>query len=203
MEGFICERIKASTSPGIDRQKPRPPSVVRKQRLPRDERSRIKALVRVGTLIIGTLNGKTREIADFMQRRTIRILCLQETRWKGCKAIDMGDYIKLFYYGVETRRNRVAKAMDASLKDYISFVTRVSDRTISLRIAASKGFWTVVSVCQCICTEIEKATFYEELNDVIRKETYMVMLVRTEEDVEECMQEEALEGVIRMGRELS
>ncbi|EPB73653.1 hypothetical protein ANCCEY_07266 [Ancylostoma ceylanicum] len=34
-----------------------------------------------------------------------------------------------------------------------------------------RGFWTVVSVYapQCGCTEMEKATFYEELDDVIRR----------------------------------
>ncbi|EPB72161.1 hypothetical protein ANCCEY_08762 [Ancylostoma ceylanicum] len=104
-----------------------------------------------------------------MKRRTIRILCLQETRWKGCKAIEIGDGIKLFYHGVKTK-NGVAIAVDASLKDHISSVTGVSDRIISLRIATAKGFWTVLSVYvpQCGCTEMEKATFYDELDDVIR-----------------------------------
>ncbi|EYC16300.1 hypothetical protein Y032_0034g2915 [Ancylostoma ceylanicum] len=105
-----------------------------------------------------------------MKRRTIRILCLQEKRWKGCKAIEIGDGIKLSYHGVETKRNGLAIAVDASLKDHISSVTRVSDRIISLRIATAKGFWTVVSVYapQRGCTEMEKATFYEELDNVIR-----------------------------------
>ncbi|EPB74439.1 hypothetical protein ANCCEY_06449 [Ancylostoma ceylanicum] len=105
-----------------------------------------------------------------MKRRTIRILCLQETRWKGCKAIEIGDGIKLFNHGVETKKNGVAIAVDTSLKDHISSVIRVSNRITSLRIATAKGFWTVVSVYapQSGCTEMEKATFYEELDDVIR-----------------------------------
>ncbi|EYC02454.1 hypothetical protein Y032_0100g3313 [Ancylostoma ceylanicum] len=170
MEGSICIRVKARTSPGSDPQEARPPPVVKKRGLPRDERPRLRTLVRVGTLNIGTLTGKTREIADFMKRRTIRILCLQETRWKGCKAIEIGDGIKLFNHGVETKKNGVAIAVDTSLKDHISSVIRVSNRITSLRIATAKGFWTVVSVYapQSGCTEMEKATFYEELDDVIR-----------------------------------
>ncbi|EYC36501.1 hypothetical protein Y032_0890g2886 [Ancylostoma ceylanicum] len=105
-----------------------------------------------------------------MKRRTIRILCLQETRWKGSKPVEIADDITLFYDGVETKKNGVAIAVDASLKDHISSVTRVSDRIILLRIATAEGFWTVVSVYapQCGCTKMEKATFYEELDDVIR-----------------------------------
>ncbi|EYC13784.1 hypothetical protein Y032_0042g527 [Ancylostoma ceylanicum] len=97
-----------------------------------------------------------------MKRRTIRILCLQETRWKGCKAIEIGDGIKLFYHGVETKKN--------TLKEHISLVNRVSKRIIPHRIATAKRFWTVISVYapQCGHIEMEKALFYEELDDAIR-----------------------------------
>ncbi|EYC35681.1 hypothetical protein Y032_1001g3350, partial [Ancylostoma ceylanicum] len=169
-EGSICKRVKARRSPGSDLQEARPPPVAKKRGLPRDERPRPKTLVRVGTLNITTLTSKTREIADLMKRRTIRILCLQDPRWKGSKAIEIGDDIKLFYHGVETKKNGVAIAVDASLENHISSVTRVSDNIIFLRIATAEGFWTVVSVYapQCGCTEMEKTTFYEELDDVIR-----------------------------------
>ena len=44
------------------------------------------SLIRVGTLNIGTMTGRGRELADMMERRNVDILCLQETRWKGSKA---------------------------------------------------------------------------------------------------------------------
>ncbi|EYC32478.1 hypothetical protein Y032_0003g1601 [Ancylostoma ceylanicum] len=37
---------------------------------------------------------------------------VEETRWKGCKAREIGEGIKLFYYGVETRKNGVAIAVE-------------------------------------------------------------------------------------------
>ncbi|EYC15240.1 hypothetical protein Y032_0037g3408 [Ancylostoma ceylanicum] len=105
-----------------------------------------------------------------MKRRMIHVLCLQETRWKVSKAREIGDGIKLFYHGFETRRNGVAIAIAGPLKEHVSSVNRVSDRIISLRIATEDGFWTVVSVYapQCGCTEADKEAFYDELDDVIR-----------------------------------
>ena len=49
-----------------------------------------RLLIRVGTLNIGTMNGRGRELADMMERRNVDILCLQETKWKGSKARNIG-----------------------------------------------------------------------------------------------------------------
>ena len=43
------------------------------------------SLIRVGTLNIGTMTGRERELADLMEQRNVDILCLQETKWKGSK----------------------------------------------------------------------------------------------------------------------
>ena len=52
------------------------------------ERAQVKKLVRVrvGTLNVGTMTGRGRELADLMERRKVGVLCVQETRWKGDKA---------------------------------------------------------------------------------------------------------------------
>ena len=39
----------------------------------------------VGTLNIGTMTGRGRELADMMKQRNVDILCLQETKWKRVK----------------------------------------------------------------------------------------------------------------------
>ncbi|KAK3554863.1 hypothetical protein QTP86_000898 [Hemibagrus guttatus] len=51
--------------------------------------------------------GKGRELADMMERKKVDILCVQETRWKGSKARSIGAGFKLFYYGVDSKRNGV------------------------------------------------------------------------------------------------
>ena len=38
------------------------------------------SLIRVGTLNIGTMTGRGRELTDMMEPRNVDILCLQETR---------------------------------------------------------------------------------------------------------------------------
>ena len=44
-----------------------------------------RPLIRVGTLNIGTMTGRRRELTDMMKRTNVDILCLQETKWKGVK----------------------------------------------------------------------------------------------------------------------
>ena len=41
--------------------------------------------VKVGTVNVGTMTDKGRELADVMVKRKVDILCVQETRWKGSK----------------------------------------------------------------------------------------------------------------------
>ena len=41
-----------------------------------------RSSVRVGTLNIGAMTGRGRELKDLIERRNVDILCLQETKWK-------------------------------------------------------------------------------------------------------------------------
>ena len=51
-------------------------------------RTQLKKLVRVrvGTLNVGTMTGRGRELAHLMERRKVGVLCVQETRWNWNKA---------------------------------------------------------------------------------------------------------------------
>ncbi|VDO87408.1 unnamed protein product [Heligmosomoides polygyrus] len=138
--------------------------------LPRAERPRPKKLVRVGTLNVGTLTGRSREVADLMKRRKIEVLCLQETRWKGAKAKEIGEGVKLFYNGEDTKKNGVGIAVAESLRDSVAAVQRINDRIMSLRLDTKEGYWTVMSVYapQTGCPEHEKDDFYFTLEETIR-----------------------------------
>ncbi|KAK3553451.1 hypothetical protein QTP70_003492 [Hemibagrus guttatus] len=50
-----------------------------------------------------------------MERRKVDILCVQETRWKGSKARSIGAGFKLFYYGVDSKRNGVGVVLKEEL----------------------------------------------------------------------------------------
>ena len=51
---------------------------------------RCKHSLMIASLNIGTMTGKSRELADLMKTRRI-VMCLQETRWGGNKARELGD----------------------------------------------------------------------------------------------------------------
>ncbi|VDP16557.1 unnamed protein product [Heligmosomoides polygyrus] len=138
--------------------------------LPRAERLRLKRLVRLGTLNVGTLTGRSREVADLMRRRRVQVLCLQETRWKGEKAKEIGEGVKLYYNGEDTKRNGVGIAVAESLKDSVAAVQRINDRIMSLRLDTKEGpgaYWTIMSVYapQTGCSEHDKDDFYLSLEE--------------------------------------
>ena len=64
---------------------------------------------------VQTMTGNAKELVDMMQRRRVDILCFQETRWKGSKARSLGAGLKLFYPGVEGKRNGVAVILKETL----------------------------------------------------------------------------------------
>ncbi|KAK3534920.1 hypothetical protein QTP70_002004 [Hemibagrus guttatus] len=70
-------------------------------------RKRQESELEVAELKMLRFEGKGRELADMMERRKVDILCVQETRWKGSKARSIGAGFKLFYYGVDSKRNGV------------------------------------------------------------------------------------------------
>ena len=73
-----------------------------------------RSLIRVGTLNIGTMTGRGRELADMMERRNVDILCLQETKWKG-KARNIGGRYKLFYNKADGRKNGIGIVVSEEL----------------------------------------------------------------------------------------
>ncbi|KAK3563988.1 hypothetical protein QTP86_006243 [Hemibagrus guttatus] len=78
--------------------------------------------------------GKGRELADVMERRKVDILCVQETRWKGSKARSIGAGFKLFYYGVDSKRNGVGVVLKEE------FVRNVLE--VGCELEEKERFWS-------------------------------------------------------------
>ena len=93
----------ARAYPESDAQTHRPNSVTRRGLPCFHEPTRPQKLaqsdMRVALLNVGSMTGRAREIADMMKRRRVDILCVQETRWKGNKAREIGEGYKLIYSG--------------------------------------------------------------------------------------------------------
>ncbi|KAK3522831.1 hypothetical protein QTP86_004670 [Hemibagrus guttatus] len=79
-------------------------------------------------------HGKGRELADMMERRKVDILCVQETRWKGSKARSIGAGFKLFYYGVDSKRNGVGVVLKEE------FVRNVLE--VGCELEEKERFWS-------------------------------------------------------------
>ena len=71
--------------------------------------------IRFSTWNVGTLKDKSWEVMRVMRDRKINILCLQETKWVGEKARDIGGY-KLWYTGKVSYRNGIGIIADEEWK---------------------------------------------------------------------------------------
>ncbi|KAK3535523.1 hypothetical protein QTP70_016943 [Hemibagrus guttatus] len=134
----------------------------------REKRKGKSVGLRIGTLNVGTMTGKGRELADVMERRKVDILCVQETRWKGSKARSIGAGFKLFYYGVDRKRNGVGVVLKEEFVRNVLEVKRVSDRVMSLKLEIEGVMLNVVSgyAPQVGCELEEKERFWSELDEV-------------------------------------
>ncbi|KAK3525027.1 hypothetical protein QTP86_013384 [Hemibagrus guttatus] len=114
-------------------------------------------------------SGKGRDLADMMERRKVDILCVQETRWKGSKAHSIGAGFKLFYYGVNSKRNGVGVVLKEEFVRNVLEVKRVSDRVMSLKLEIEGVMLNVVSgyAPQVGCELEEKERFWSELDEVM------------------------------------
>ncbi|KAK3516091.1 hypothetical protein QTP70_005429 [Hemibagrus guttatus] len=135
----------------------------------REKRKGKSVGLRIGTLNVGTMTGKGRELADVMERRKVDILCVQETRWKGSKARSIGAGFKLFYYGVDSKRNGVGVVLKEEFVRNVLEVKRVSDRVMSLKLEIEGVMLNVVSgyAPQVGCEIQEKERFWSELDEVM------------------------------------
>ncbi|KAK3517427.1 hypothetical protein QTP70_010672 [Hemibagrus guttatus] len=115
------------------------------------------------------MTGKGRELADMMERRKVDILCVQETRWKGSKARSIGAGFKLFYYGVDSKRNGVGVVLKEEFVRNVLEVKRVSDMVMSLKLEIEGVMLNVVSgyAPQVGCELEEKERFWSELDEVM------------------------------------
>ncbi|KAK3563354.1 hypothetical protein QTP86_021834 [Hemibagrus guttatus] len=135
----------------------------------REKRKGKSVGLRIGTLNVGTMTGKGRELADMMERKKVDILCVQETRWKGSKALGIGAGFKLFYYGVDSKRNGVGVVLKEEFVRNVLEVKRVSDRVMSLKLEIEGVMLNVVSgyAPQVGCELEEKERFWSELDEVM------------------------------------
>ena len=137
----------------------------------REKRKTKIVTLKIGSLNVGTMMGKGRELADMMERRKLDILCIQETKWKGSKARKLGGGCKLYYHGVDGRRSGVGIILNAKLTEKVVTVERVSDWVISMKLEIEGILLNIISAYapQTGGEEEEKEDFWTDLDEVTNR----------------------------------
>ena len=101
-----------------------------------------------------------------MARKNLQVLCVQETKWRGSKAREIGGGYKLYYHGEDGTKNGVGIVLCEELKDRVLAVERPSDRVIRMKLDIEGEVWNIVSCYapQTGCTEYEKDQFWETID---------------------------------------
>ncbi|XP_046963282.1 uncharacterized protein LOC124532423 [Vanessa cardui] len=112
------------------------------------------------------MSRRGRELADVLKRQRINAACLQETKWKGARAREIGEGYKLFYCGSDGKRNGVGIVLDSRLKECVVDVKRVSDRLIAIKLIVDGVTLNLISVYapQSGCEESVKEKFLEDFD---------------------------------------
>ncbi|XP_047105183.1 uncharacterized protein LOC124770912 [Schistocerca piceifrons] len=105
-----------------------------------------------------------------LKKRPVNIACIQETKWKGSKAKEIGDGYKLIYRGTITR-NGVAIVVDQDFRNNVTSVNRMSERLMSIKIDSTAITAHIVSCYanQTGCTEDEKDKFWNSPDALLRE----------------------------------
>lgn len=131
--------------------------------------------LRLGTLNIRTLRGKTEELVDMVQRRRIDVLGLAETKWRGEGRKQIRGGYTLYWKGNQDgRRNGVAVVVRDGMKEE---VVAVSDRIIKMKVKIKERVLEIIQVYapQVGCSAKEKEEFEEELQKQVRTSGMIVM----------------------------
>ncbi|KAF7704748.1 hypothetical protein HF521_021820, partial [Silurus meridionalis] len=93
----------------------------------------------------------------------------QETKCKGSKARNIGGGFKLFYHGVDGKRNGVGVILKEKYSKSVVEVKRVSDRVMNVKSEVKGMMINVISAYapQVGCEMEEKERFWSELDEVV------------------------------------
>ena len=128
--------------------------------------------IRIASLNVGTMKKKSMEIVETMERRSIDICCLQETRWRGGSARMLKGKeakYKFHWCGNDKGVGGVGILTSEKWVSSIFEVKRPSDRIIHVRLSLGEAIVSIISVYapQAGRNESEKDDFYDDLLSVV------------------------------------
>ena len=131
-----------------------------------------KHMVRVCTVNVGTLRGRSRELVDMLERRKIDICCIQEVRYRNEGSNVIGDAeqkYKFWYKGNPEGTNGVGILIKHELTDNVIDIARHCDRLISIKAVFGDSVWHIFSLYapQVGRPASEKLEFWEKVEEEV------------------------------------
>ncbi|XP_052821790.1 craniofacial development protein 2-like [Octopus bimaculoides] len=115
---------------------------------PRVSRAHTSHTLRVGTLNVGTLKGRSGEIVEMLERRCVDLCCLQEVRWRGGSTrflTGKEHRYKIFWAGNTYRVGGVSILLAEKWVDKVIEVVSVCDRILKIILVPQHGLATIIS----------------------------------------------------------
>ena len=115
------------------------------------------------------MTGKGRELVNVFERRKIDIVCVQETKWTGKKARELGNGYKIDCTGEKNTRNGVVTILNKDLKTKVVGVERPNDRVIKMKLIINGEIFNIISVYAPPrnCNNQEKEAFYQAFEQIV------------------------------------
>ena len=128
--------------------------------------------LKVCTVNVGTLVGKSRQVIEMLARRKVDVCCIQETRYKnkGCTVIGSNnEKYKLWYSGDQAGEHGVGIIVKHELADDVIEVVRYDSRCMKIKMVIGRKVAQVFSIYagQIGRPAQEKEEFWEKLEDEI------------------------------------
>ncbi|XP_055377909.1 craniofacial development protein 2-like [Condylostylus longicornis] len=141
----------------------------RKMKNSRTSKANSKMKVRIGTWNIGSLTGRSKELAEVLKRRNIDICCIQEVKWKGANARQIGEGYTVVYNGYGTK-NGVGIAVNEKMCNNIIQIKRINDRLMYVKIIIEENIFNIISAYapQTGCDSQTKLIFFECLEETLQ-----------------------------------
>ena len=127
---------------------PHLPAAARNERGPGRASTRQRPLceVRMGSLNVGTMEGKALEVVEMMKRRKMEVLCVQEKKWKGDRARKMAEGYKMLHAGGDGRSNGVGIIVNVEISKEVVRVERWQGRIIAVWMMIRQHMVCVICV---------------------------------------------------------
>ncbi|XP_045112277.1 craniofacial development protein 2-like [Portunus trituberculatus] len=170
-----CRGSNAKAYPESDAQELRLTPVENVRGLPCQGQARLKKKthtrnLKIGSINVGSMTGKGRELVDMLERRRVEICCIQETRWRGNKAKPLGKEYKLIYSGADAGgRNGVGVILNRRWQESVIEVIRLNDRIIKVKVTDHGITISIISAYapQRGCPVEEKEEFWRQMDSLI------------------------------------